>query len=405
MHPQAATLWRGPLWSLALLLAGLSSLGPFAIDTYLPAFPGMAADLPASAVQLQQTLSAYLCGFAVMNLFHGALSDSLGRRPVVLAAMAVFTLASVGCALSPSIGWLLFWRAVQGLSAGGGMVVGRAVIRDLFPPAQAQRVMSQVTIFFGLAPAVAPLVGGWLFVHLGWPSVFWFLAAVGLTLCAVMAWQLPESLHASQRQPLRAGHLLRGYWQMGASARFMALALAGSLPFNGMFLYVLSAPVWLGELLQLAPTEFFWFFSLSVAGIMSGAWLSGRLAGRIRPAAQIRLGFVIMLGITCVNVLLSAVLPPHPGWALWPVAVFSLGWSVMTPSVTLLLLDLAPERRGMASSVQSFVSAVMNALVAGVLAPLVMHSCLGLALASAGLLLGGLGAWAWARPRLPPGSL
>jgi DHA1 family bicyclomycin/chloramphenicol resistance-like MFS transporter len=354
---------------------------------------------------MQQTLSTYLFGFAVMNLFHGALSDSLGRRPVVLVAMVVFTIASVGCALSPTIGWLLFWRTVQGLSAGGGMVIGRAVIRDLFPPAQAQRVMSQVTIFFGVAPAVAPLVGGWLFVFLGWPSVFWFLALVGAVLCAVMWRQLPESLHESQRQPLHVAHLLRGYWQMGASARFLALALASSLPFNGMFLYVLSAPVWLGELLQLAPTDFFWFFMLSVGGIMSGAWLSGRLAGRIRPAAQIRLGFLIMLGISVLNVGLSAVLPPHPGWALWPVAVYSFGWSVMTPSVTLLLLDLVPERRGMASSVQSFISAVLNGLVAGVLAPLVMHSSLGLALASAALMLGGLVTWAWAKGRLVPATL
>ena len=405
MHPQAATLWRGRRWTLALLLASLSSLGPFAIDTYLPAFPGMAVDLSASAVQMQQTLSTYLFGFAVMNLFHGALSDSLGRRPVVLVAMAVFTIASVGCALSPSIGWLLFWRTVQGLSAGGGMVIGRAVIRDLFPPAQAQRVMSQVTIFFGVAPAVAPLVGGWLFVVLGWTAVFWFLALVGAVLCAVMWKQLPESLHISQRQPLHVAHLMRGYWQMGASARFLTLALASSLPFNGMFLYVLSAPVWLGELLQLAPTDFFWFFTLSVSGIMAGAWMSGRLAGRIRPAAQIRLGFLIMLGISTLNVLLSAVLPPHPGWALWPVAVYSFGWSVMTPSVTLLLLDLVPDRRGMASSVQSFISAVLNGLVAGVLAPLVMHSSLGLALASAGLMLVGLAAWAWAKGRLVPASL
>ena len=405
MHPDAATLWRGRRWTLALLLASLSSLGPFAIDTYLPAFPGMAADLSASAVQMQQTLSTYLFGFAVMNLFHGALSDSLGRRPVVLVAMAAFTLASVGCALSPSIGWLLFWRTVQGLSAGGGMVIGRAVIRDLFAPAQAQRVMSQVTIFFGVAPAIAPLVGGWLFVSLGWHAVFWFLALVGAVLCVVMWRQLPESLHISQRQPLHVAHLMRGYWQMGASARFLALALASSLPFNGMFLYVLSAPVWLGELLHLAPTDFFWFFSLSVAGIMSGAWLSGRLAGRIRPAAQIRLGFLIMMGISALNLALSAALPPHPAWALWPVAVYSFGWSVMTPSVTLLLLDLVPERRGMASSVQSFISAVLNGLVAGVLAPLVMHSSLALAVASAAVMLAGLTAWVWVKGRLVPASL
>ena len=117
---------------------------------------------------MQQTLSAYLFGFAVMNLFHGALSDSFGRRPVVLSGLVVFTLASAGCALSQHIGALVFFRALQGMSAGAGIVVSRAVIRDMFPPADAQRVMSQVTIYFGVAPAVAPMVGGFLFVHVGW---------------------------------------------------------------------------------------------------------------------------------------------------------------------------------------------------------------------------------------------
>ena len=160
-----------------MLLACLGMLGPFSIDTYLPAFTGIARALGASPVQMQQTLSAYLFGFAVMNLFHGALSDSFGRRPVVLGGLAVFILASVGCALSQHIGALVFFRAVQGMSAGAGIVVSRAVIRDMFPPADAQRVMSQVTIYFGVAPAIAPMVGGWLFVHAGWHTIFWFLTA------------------------------------------------------------------------------------------------------------------------------------------------------------------------------------------------------------------------------------
>ena len=165
MNPDAHILWRGPRWKLAVLLACLGMLGPFSIDTYMPAFSGIARSLGATPVQMQQTLSAYLFGFALMNLFHGALSDSLGRRPVVLWGIGVFTLASVGCALSQTIGQLVFFRALQGMSAGAGMVVSRAIIRDMFPPADAQRVMSQVTIYFGVAPAVAPLVGGWLFVQ------------------------------------------------------------------------------------------------------------------------------------------------------------------------------------------------------------------------------------------------
>jgi DHA1 family bicyclomycin/chloramphenicol resistance-like MFS transporter len=121
----------------------LGTLGPFSIDTYLPAFDGIARTLGATPLQMQQTLSAYLFGFAAMNLFHGALADSFGRRPVILGGLVVFTLASVGCALTPSIGGLIFFRALQGMSTGAGMVVSRAIIRDMFAPADAQRVMSR----------------------------------------------------------------------------------------------------------------------------------------------------------------------------------------------------------------------------------------------------------------------
>ena len=349
---------------------------------------------------MQQTLSSYLLGFAVMNLFHGALSDSLGRRPVVLAGIALFTAASVGCALSDSIGQLVFFRALQGLSAGAGMVVSRAIIRDMFPPADAQRVMSQVTIFFGVAPAIAPVLGGLLFVAAGWHAIFWLLVGVGLLLLALAARYLPETLHASARQSFAPGPLLRAYWGLVRNPRFGLLVLASGVPFNGMFLYVLSAPEWLGTHLGLAPTQFFWFFLMSIAGIMSGAAVSGRLAGRWKPRRQIRWGFAIMLLCSLANVALNATLAPHPAWALVPVSVFAFGWALMVPVVTLMVLDLAPDRRGMASSLQACVGSVANGLVAGVVAPLVMHSTLGLALASLALMSVGLVAWLFIK-RLP----
>jgi len=180
----------------------------------------------------------------------------------------------------------------------------------------------------------------------------------------------------------------------------VALVFASGVPFNGMFLYVLSAPVWLGELLQLAPTQFFWFFVLSIGGMMGGAFLSGRLAGRIKPRHQIRHGFVIMLATTVVNIVLNAVLEPHPAWALLPIAVFSFGWALMVPVVTILALDQVPDRRGTASSVQACVGSLANAGVAGLLAPLVMHSTLALAITSACMLAVGIGAWLWVKPQL-----
>ncbi len=401
MNPEADQLWRAPRWALAALLAVLGMLGPFSIDTYIPAFSGIARALDATPVQMQQTLSAYLFGFAFMNLFHGALADSFGRRPVVLWGIAVFTLASAGCALSQNIGQLVLFRGLQGLSTGAGIVVSRAVIRDMFPPAQAQQVMSQVTIYFGVAPAIAPIIGGWLFVHAGWHAIFWFLTGVGVVLWTANFRLLPETLHVTQRQPFNVRNLMQGYWQLGSSPRFFLLALASGVPFNGMFLYVLSAPAFLGDHLGLAPTQFFWFFLLTIAGIMGGAWVSGRLAGKIAPRRQIRHGFLIMLLVSLFNVAANFVLVPSPGWALPTIALFAFGWALMVPVVTLLVLDLYPERRGLASSLQAVIGSTANGIVAGVIAPLVMHSTRALALSSLLMMCVGLVAWIWLNRHWP----
>lgn len=401
MNPDANTLWRAPQWMFAVLLALLGMLSPFSVDTYLPAFAGIAQSLGATPVQMQQTLSAYLFGFAFMSLFHGAISDSFGRRPVVLWGLTCFTVASIGCALSDSIGTLILFRALQGLSSGAGIVVSRAVIRDMFPPSQAQRVMSQVTLFFGVAPAIAPMIGGWMLVHVSWRGIFWFLVGVGVVLWLAIYRLLPETLHADHRQAFHPKNLMAGYWKLGSDPRFFLLALASGIPFNGMFLYVLSAPVFLGEHLQLAPQQYFWCFMINIGGIMIGAWLSGRLAGKMAPKRQIRLGFITMFLIAIVNLLANILFVAHASWALLPLGIFAFGWATMVPVVTLLVLDLHPERRGMASSLQMCVGATSNGIVAGAIAPLVMHSTIALATASLCMLCVGLLAWMFIRHRWP----
>jgi DHA1 family bicyclomycin/chloramphenicol resistance-like MFS transporter len=187
---------------------------------------------------------------------------------------------------------------------------------------------------------------------------------------------------------------------LGTEPRFLALALASGVPFNGMFLYILSAPVFLGEHLKLAPTQFFYLFVLTIGGIMAGAWCSGRLAGRIDRQRQVRIGFTVMVAVGLLNLALTAALAPSATWALPPIGLYSFGWALMVPVVTLMVLDLVPERRGMASSLQAFLGGAANALVAGVLAPLLMHSTLALALGSLAMTGVGLTAWIWVRPRL-----
>jgi DHA1 family bicyclomycin/chloramphenicol resistance-like MFS transporter len=194
---------------------------------------------------------------------------------------------------------------------------------------------------------------------------------------------------------------MAGYWQLGSDPRFLLLALASGIPFNGMFLYVLSAPVFLSEHLGLVPQQFFWFFCLTIIGIMGGAMLSGRLAGKIAPKRQIRYGFVIMLTIGVINLVANLLFKAQVGWALLPIGVFAFGWALMVPVVTLLVLDLHPDRRGMASSLQMFVGSTANGIVAGVISPLVMHSTVALAASSVLMMCVGLVAWIYIRRRWP----
>ncbi|NBU66682.1 MAG: MFS transporter [Betaproteobacteria bacterium] len=376
----------------ALLLAALSSVGPFAIDTYLPAFEGIARSLQATPVQMQQSLSVYLIAFAVMNLFHGSISDAVGRKPVVLAGLAMFSLASIGCALATTIDALLFFRCLQGLCAGVGMVVSRAMVRDLFPPEDAQRMLSIVAIFFGVAPAIAPWIGGLVFIRLGWEAVFWFLAGLSGLLLVLQASLLPESLKPEHRQSIALAPMFKAYRTMLSSPRFLLLCVSSALPAQ-----------FLGVHLRLEPDQYYWLFVVTVAGMMIGSALSSRLSGRFPPMRQVVLGLWIGAAASALNIALTLAYPGSVWMAIAPIGVYTLGWALMVPAVTVRAIDLYPSRRGMASSMQSFIGGVSNSLVAGVLVPAVMHSLLAMALSSAAALVIGALAWfAHSRMRLKP---
>ena len=393
---------------LALLLAGLSMFGPFSIDAIFPAFPAMGESLGADKLAMQQTISAYLVAYALMSLVHGPLSDAIGRRRVILAGLLVFIAASVGCALADDLPTMLVFRALQGLSAGVGLIVGRAVIRDLLHGDDAQRLMSQVSMIFGIAPAIAPVIGGWILGWGDWHDIFWFLVGFAVLLfAATWAW-LPETHPPEHRSALAPRSMLRDYLLIFANRRFQRIAAAGALNFAALFLYIASAPAFVLDLLELDERSFAWFFGPMIGGMMLGAFTSGRVAGRMPHAVQVNIGFaccgLAALGNVGYGLLVDV---PTVPWAVLPVALNAFGVALVFPVLTLAILDMYPRQRGSASSLQAFTALALNALVAGVLSPMVSGSMATLAIAAALFTLAGWLVWRLERyriKRMPQGT-
>ncbi|GAB3735063.1 multidrug effflux MFS transporter [Silanimonas algicola] len=386
---------------LALVLGALAMFGPFSIDTVFPAFGAMARDLGSTPVAVQQTISSYLLGYGLMSLFHGAISDAVGRRPVILWGIALFGLASVGCALSTDLTTLLVFRFVQGLCAGVGMIVGRAVIRDLFDGEEAQRLMSQVSMIFSIAPAIAPIVGGWILGFGDWHAIFWFLAVLSLVLGALVWRVLPETHPPERRLPLHAGLLLGNYVAMVQHRRFVWLVAVTTMNFAALFLYIASAPVVVMAHLGMGEADFGWFFVPVISGMLAGAWVSGRAAGRFEARTMVRVGFACCLLAATVNLGYAAVAPAYAyPWAILPLMLLSFGIALVFPQLMLQLLDLYPTQRGSASSMQAFLSLMFQAGVAGLLSPMLSARPVSLALAAAVLSVSAVGLWRWGDAQL-----
>ena len=374
---------------MTLLLAAITALGPFSIDTYLPSFHDIALSLGASQIEVQQTLTAYLLPFSIMMLWHGAIADAIGRRRLLLVGLALYMLAALACVLATRIEHLWLGRAAMGISAGVGMVVGRAIIRDLYAGADAQRLMAHVGTIFAIAPAIAPIIGGWLQTGFGWRAIFIFLAAFAALLFVACWRHLPETLPVTQRQSLHPVALARAYFQALTDPAFVAACAAVALHFAGVFIYVLAAPVFLVQHLGYSEREFAWLFIPLTSGMMLGSWLSGRLAGRITADATVRLGYLLMTIAALINLGINIGAPLGAAWYVAGLPLYTCGMALANPSLTLYALDRAPNRRGLASSCQSFMHTATSALAAGVIVPLLWHTTLHMALGMLTLLTAG----------------
>ncbi|OIO70141.1 MAG: Bcr/CflA family drug resistance efflux transporter [Zetaproteobacteria bacterium CG1_02_53_45] len=378
---------------LSLVVAALAALGPFTIDTYLPSFPDIAADLSASHAQMQFTLSLYLMATAIATLIYGPLSDGFGRRRVIMTALAIYLLASIGCALAENIDQLILLRIGQGLSASAGMVIGRAMIRDVYHGAQAQQVMARVMLLFSIAPAVAPILGGWLHDIFGWHSVFLFLALLAAVLL-LMIWQgTRETLAVEHRHSVHPFAIARAYGMALCNRHFLALVFSFAMMFSGFFVYVAGAPSVIYDFLGLGVNDFWVMFVPSVAAIMVGSQLAGWLATRLSPERTVWLGMGILMLASLLNMLQSLFLAPTPLTVVAPLGLYVLGMAVSMPNINLMGLDCFPRNRGMASAVQSFVQMGFTALVVGTLVPLVSVALPYMTFAMFGLSLSGMLLW------------
>jgi DHA1 family bicyclomycin/chloramphenicol resistance-like MFS transporter len=356
------------LAGLTFVLAALSWVGPFSIDTYLPSIPSIAENLNAPTADVQQTMTAFLFFFAVMSLWHGAIADAYGRRKPVLIAISCFMIASLGCAFSNSVALLMFFRAIQGATAGAGMIIGRAVVRDLFEGAAAQRLMSHVATIFTIAPVMAPVIGGWFQVWFGWRSIFYFMAGMAAFLL-VSCWRLmPETLPREDRQRLNIAFLGRSYWKVMTATPFLAACVALSLINIGFFIYILSAPMFLAKYLGLKETEYIVLFLPMSIAMVIGAWISGRCAGRMSGMRTIGMGYIVMTAAALCNVVVNMLVPPALPWTLAPIIAYVLGMSIAAPSLTLISLDLFPVQRGLAASCQGFLSLIASSVMSAFIA-------------------------------------
>ncbi|MFW5471762.1 multidrug effflux MFS transporter [Knoellia sp. CPCC 206450] len=380
---------------LTLVLAGMAMLGPFSIDTPFPAFAQMRGEFGVGIDEMQLVVSAYMLAFAVMTPFHGPLSDAVGRKPVVVGALASYTLASIGCALSPNLGVLLFFRVLQGLSAGGSTIIGRTIIRDLFDGAEAQRVMSRVMMIFGLAPAVAPIIGG-LLLGLGpWPTIFWFIGAFALVLAGVVLVVVPETHPHERRRPLRVGPMLRDLVHVARDGRFERMGWAITLVFAGQFIYIGGAAIFVVDLLGKGESDFWQFFVPMISGVIIGSWVSGRTAGRVSARRLITVSFALSALAAVVNVVLAAAFGPSLPWAVVGPSLIAVGTGAAFPTIQVALLDLFPHVRGAAASVAGVMPLATNAVVAAFLTPLVTGSVTTLAVTSLVIVALGCLMWVW----------
>ena len=362
-----------------ITLAALTSVAPFAIDTYLPAFHILSEDLLASPEAIQQSLTFYLLPYTVMLLFHGPISDGIGRIKTMKWGLLLFFFASLGCALSTTVESLWFFRALQGIGGGAGSVVARAMVRDLYEGAEAQRVMATVQMLFGIAPAIAPMIGG-LLLGFHWQGIFIFLALYAAVAMFMGSKILPETMKKNMLVQISFSSIIARYKLLLINKEYILLILSLSANFSAFFIYVLASPIFLIDHLGFTTQQFGYLFIPTVTGMLIGSFIAKKTAGIVRSSSVLKCGYYFMFFISLSNLLFCSVMPDNAFFNIGFIAFYNIGMASVMPIIALAALDCFPKIRGTAASGQAFTQMLFASIVAGFIVPILWFSTLGLSL-------------------------
>jgi DHA1 family bicyclomycin/chloramphenicol resistance-like MFS transporter len=344
---------RSNTFALTALLAALTGIGPLSTDMYLPSLPAIARELHASTAQVQLTISLYLVGFAVGQLFYGPISDRHGRKPVLLAALAIFSVASFICLFSTSIEMLMAARAVQAFGGCGGVVLARAIVRDLYSGPRAGRELSLMSMVMALAPVIAPLIGGALQTWFGWRANFAVLSAGGLALGAIIWFRLPETLER-RSEPVSAGSMVRAFSGFVRDAGFLAHTGLAVLVFSGLFAWISASSFVLQDLYHLSSLAFGVAFAIASGGFMTGSAFASRFVHRLGIGAVLGLGVAAQAigGLAMVAALALGL--RSAASLVAPMAIYLVGLGLTLPQAIAGAMHPYKDRAGTASSLIGF---------------------------------------------------
>ncbi len=348
-------MFKATSFATTLSIAALVALGPLSTDMYLPALPGMASEFDTDSGNIQLTLSLFMVGFAFAQIIYGPLSDRFGRKPVLLIGLLIFIISSIGCALSSSINTLLLFRFLQALGGSAGPVLGRAMVRDIHGPESSGKILSHIASAMALAPAVAPIAGGFMFIAWGWASIFWLLVSFGIAETLLLYFKIEESAPQEFRHPKSINTILSNYKTLLKDRNYLGYTLTCTLSFAGLFSYLSGSSFVIIDYFSVSEVGYGLLFSLVVIGYISGTLTGGKLSLSWGYKNLVALGSIICLFSGLLMLILTGLNTQHVASIVIPMMFFMMGVGLVMPQSMAGALANYPQMAGSASGMLGFI--------------------------------------------------